>query len=180
MTSTQPHFGRPNGRPEADLIEKSDVHECAFYEKMSNRSICSMTEAQAQSFGDLLKRRRQALQLERTVAAERAGIDVSTLYRLEHGQILNPDPSKLEALAKALRLKLADVLTAAGYPATRGLPEPGPYLRAKYRDLPAYKMAALSREVEAVLERYGVTGTEQPRQGEDEADETNAATGGRP
>lgn len=138
-----------------------------------------MTEAQAVSFGEMLKARRKELGLERTAAAEAGGMDVSTLYRLEHGQILNPDPAKLELLAKVLRLRLADVLTAAGYPATRALPEPGPYLRAKYRELPAKQLAALSEEVNAVLLRYGVTGSERPAPGEDESDERTTASGGR-
>jgi len=130
-----------------------------------------MTESQAISFGRMLKSRRTELELERTVAAEAAGMDVSTLYRLEHGQILNPDPAKLQLLAKALRLRLADVLTGAGYPATRTLPEPGPYLRAKYRDLPVQQLESLGQEVNAVLERYGITGTDRPGPGEDESDE---------
>jgi transcriptional regulator with XRE-family HTH domain len=151
--------------------KKRNVHECAFYEKMVHRSIRNMTEAQAVQFGKMIKARRKELKVERTVAAETTGMDVSTLYRLERGQILNPDPAKLELLAKALKLRLADVLTAAGYPATRALPEPGLYLRAKYRDLSSDELAALSEEVSAVLERYGISVTDRPSAGEDESDD---------
>jgi transcriptional regulator with XRE-family HTH domain len=156
---------------------KIGVHERAVCERIVSRSFINMTEQQAQSFGAMLKARRKALQLERSSTAERAGMDISTLYRFEHGQILNPDPSKLKALARVLRLRLADVLTAAGYPAVRSLPEPGPYLRAKYRNLPAEQMTALSEEVDAVLRRYGVMTVEGPTDGEDESDQDRSPGG---
>lgn len=179
ITGLHGHLGAPKQDFQVHRGSVEDVHECAFYEKINNRSNGNMTEAQAVDFGTMLKARRKELKLERTSAAEAAGMDVSTLYRLEHGQILNPDPAKLELLAKALRLRLADVLTAAGYPATRALPEPGPYLRAKYRELPAKQLAALSDEVNAVLRRYGITGSERPEPGEDESEDTDMAAGGR-
>lgn len=138
-----------------------------------------MTEGQATTFGTMIKARRLELGLERTAAAEASGMDVSTLYRLEHGQILNPDPAKLELLATTLRLRLADVLASAGYPAALALPEPGPYLRAKYRDLPAKQLAALSEEVNDVLRRHGITGNERPAPGEDETEDIDLAAGGR-
>jgi transcriptional regulator with XRE-family HTH domain len=163
--------------PKASKFDKMDVHERAECERIIGRSISNMTEQQAQSFGAMLKARRKSLQLERSVAAERAGMDVSTLYRFERGQILNPDPSKLKALARVLRLKLTDVLTAAGYPAVRALPEPGPYLRAKYRNLPAEQMMALSEEVDALLRRYGVMSVEGPSEGEDEVEPVGSSGG---
>lgn len=158
------------------FVDKMDVHSCAVCEKIVTRRFNDMTLQQAEGLGEMLKARRKDLGVERTIAAERAGMDVSTLYRLEHGQILSPDPAKLRNLARVLRLRVADVLAAAGYPTVRGLPEPGPYLRAKYRDLPAEQVAALSLEVEAVLRRYGVVASGGPTAGEDEAEENGGGS----
>lgn len=172
-------LGDPVRIVQVPLNRGQDVRRRALCEKICNRSISIMTESQAVSFGQMIMARRHELKLERTVAARRSGMNASILYRIEHGQNLSPEPAKLELLARTLKLRLTDVLTAAGYPATRALPEPGPYLRAKYRNLSSEELAALSQEVEAVLNRHGITGSDRPRAGEDETEEADRPDGGR-
>jgi transcriptional regulator with XRE-family HTH domain len=96
-------------------------------------------------------------------------MNYQTVLRIEQGEFATPGPDKLKALARALQLDLTDVWSMAGYAFDTDLPAPLPYLRAKYRDLPAKELRALSRDVARVLAEHGIDGTSRPAPGEDEA-----------
>ena len=91
------------------------------------------------------------------LAAE-VGLNQASIVRPEQGASRNPDPEKLRGIAVALHLNLADVLLLADYPVSNDLPNPGPYLRTKYRDLPEPAIAELQRAVQEVLGRHGIEG----------------------
>ena len=92
------------------------------------------------------------------------GISKGTLFKIEDGQIRQPDQALLRALATTLGLPLADLYAAAGYD-RGGLPTIKPYLRSKYPELPD---AALD-EIAAITRKYGLDPANTgPRPGEDE------------
>lgn len=66
------------------------------------------------------------------------GINRSNISRAESGEQA-PTPDTLSKLAQALGADVSELLSAAGYTASRaeGLPSFRPYLRAKYAHLPA-------------------------------------------
>lgn len=115
----------------------------------------------------LLAEARQRSGLSVRDLAERSGIPKSTLLRIEMGEVANPKPGVLDALATALDLDPSDVHAAAGYTKPTDLPSFTPYLRRKYGDLPA----AATREIESsfarIAEKYGYDPA-GPAPGEDE------------
>lgn len=129
-----------------------------------------MDEPQALSFGKYLRRRRQQLRLSTHEVARRAGFNQTTVVRLEQGSYLSPAPDKLRRIAEVLDLNLADVLSLAGYPMPTELPSPLPYLRTKFRNMPASELDALSRDIAEVFEQYGIDPASRPLAAEDETD----------
>jgi transcriptional regulator with XRE-family HTH domain len=130
-----------------------------------------MDRDQAKKLGSVFRARRTALGLSTTQVALASGQTQATVVRIEQGQFLNPDPDKLRALAEALDLNLADVLTLAGYPIPNELPSVGPYLRTKYRDLPSEAVDQLQAQVALVLRKHGIEPVDGPQAGEDEQPE---------
>jgi transcriptional regulator with XRE-family HTH domain len=114
-----------------------------------------MDQPQARKLGKLLRTKRDELGLTTRQVSEAISMSQTTVVRLEQGQYLNPDHDKLRALAEALDLNVADVLTMAGYPIPTELPSVGPYLRTKYRNLPAEAVDEIQQDVADVLRRYG-------------------------
>ena len=86
----------------------------------------------AERLGKLLQRQRHAAGLSLEDLAKRAGLDKSTIFRIEQGRIEAPSPQKLQRLAAALGTDVEDYFALAGYFTPHGLPGLGPYLRAKY------------------------------------------------
>lgn len=136
----------------------------------NNREI-RMDEKQAKVLGQLLREKRQELGMSTREVSQATGFDQTTVVRLEQGQYLNPDPDKLRAIAAALDLNLADVLEMADYPIPTELPSMGPYLRTKYRDLPADAIDEVHAQVAHVLKKHGIEPNDGPRDGEDELPE---------
>lgn len=99
-----------------------------------------------------------------------AGVDNGTIVRIEQGAFAAPRPDKLSRIAEALRLPLADVFALAEYVVPDELPSLVPYLRAKYRALPAKAIAELERYFDDLAGRYGIDPA-GPAPGEDEAPE---------
>jgi transcriptional regulator with XRE-family HTH domain len=108
--------------------------------------------------GEIIKRRRQEIGLSRREVARRAGVNDSTIVRIENGDIANPRSDMLQSLATALNLSYADLFAAAGYNTPDGLPSFEPYLRAKYGDLPLADLAELERRFAAIERRHGARG----------------------
>lgn len=89
---------------------------------MSPRDVASLAKS--------IRRHREAAGLSISGLAREAGLEPSTVLRLEAGEFEAPDPNKLQRLAAALGIDPEEFF--AHYPAPERLPEIAPYLRAKY------------------------------------------------
>ncbi len=122
-----------------------------------------MNSEQSLSLGQLIRERRHALGLGLQEVADRAGMNKSSLIRIEYDRRAAPQPDTLTNLARVLQLSVADLFTLAGYSTPQDLPSLRPYLRTKYGELPPEALA----EIEDYLARFGGYGT-GPADGEDE------------
>lgn len=130
-----------------------------------------MKKTNAQRLGDYLRKHREVQGLSQRRLAQASGINQSTVIRIERGDFVNPTPDTVRALATTLDLPLSDVWRVAGYEVDPELPAPMPFLRAKYRDLPADQLEALTKDVADVLKQHGIDPEGRPAAGEDEATE---------
>lgn len=101
----------------------------------------------------------------RELAAE-AGVDSAYISRLEKGFYQSPRPDKLRGIAKALGIPLSDLFAMADY-VTYDLPNFGPYLRAKYGNLPEEAVTALDAYFDRITADHGLNPA-GPAPGEDE------------
>lgn len=124
-----------------------------------------MDEDQAKELGRYLRRHREAAGLSFRQLAAAVDIDPAQLVRLERGGVAFPRADLLGRIASELRLPVADVLTLAGYPTSRQLPNLRPYMRAKYRNLPPEAVDEVEAFIEDLAKRHGGNG---PASGEDE------------
>jgi transcriptional regulator with XRE-family HTH domain len=126
-----------------------------------------MDKETAKSFGQWLRQKRHQAGLGTTELAKRTGITDGTITRLEQGFIATPDPRKLSRIAEALGIPVEEIYGMAGYGAPKQLPSVRPYLRSKYRDLPAEVVADLEQTVASIIRKHGYD-PEGPKPGEDE------------
>ena len=126
-----------------------------------------MQDHQAKRFGRWLSEQRQAAGISKRELARRAGMTDGTIVRIEQGVIDAPSPDKLARIAEALRLSLADVYSMAGYATPDDLPSFQPYLRRKYRDMPAEAISELDEAFSRIVGKHGYEPS-GPRPGEDE------------
>lgn len=129
-----------------------------------------MDQEQARELGQRLRQRREQLGLSLRDLAERADTTHTTIVRLEQGAYDAPAPDKLSRIAEALGLSLADVYALADYSVPSELPSFRPYLRSKYRGLPAPAVEELERSFLRVAKRHGLA-LDGPKPGEDEQPE---------
>lgn len=116
-----------------------------------------MNNKQAERLGAHLKKARAQQGIGTWRLADASGLKQVTVLRIERGEFLNPDPDKLVAIAEALDLDAADVLTRAGYPVPTDLLTMSAYLRGKYRKvLSGEQLDQLEADVLKVLKRYGI------------------------
>ena len=127
-----------------------------------------MDDEQAKSLGELLKRKREELGLSTRQLGEIAGLDGVTVLRFEQGAFAAPRPDKLARVAEALGISLADVYALADYAVPDDLPSFRPYLRTKYRGLPAVEVDKIEAYAARLAKRHGVDLT-GPAPGQDEA-----------
>lgn len=106
--------------------------------------------------GSLLKRQRITAGLSTRSLGAKAGVDDSTIVRLEQGLRNTPRPDVLTKLAKALHLNLADLFALAGYAVPQELPTLPAYLRVKYRHLPQPARDELVSYMRHLYSRYGL------------------------
>lgn len=125
----------------------------------------SLTPQQASDLAQILRERRQELGYSVRVLAARAGVNLATIVRLEHGDILAPQPDTLKGLASALELSLTDLFVVADWLPRQELPAFRPYLRAKYRNLPDAAVSEMEIFFERLAKKHGIGG---PTEGEDE------------
>ena len=127
-----------------------------------------MDDEQAKSLGELLKRKREELGLSTRQLGEIAGLDGVTVLRFEQGAFAAPRPDKLARVAEALGISLADVYALADYAVPDDLPSFRPYLRTKYRGLPAEEVDKIEAYAARLAKRHGVD-LSGPAPGQDEA-----------
>ena len=117
--------------------------------------------------GERLRQRRQKVGLSTIQLAKMAGTTDGTITRIEQGAIAAPDPRKLSRIAEALGLNLADVYAMADYAVPSDLPSFQPYLRRKYRDMPAGALGDLEQAFDRIIKKHGYE-PDGPVNGEDE------------
>jgi transcriptional regulator with XRE-family HTH domain len=137
-------------------------------EIMKTQRRTPMDDKKAKRLGTFLRKARQEHNLSTHELSRISGLNQATIVRLERGEFLSPDPEKLRAMAESLELNLSDVLLMAGYPMPAELPNVGPYLRTKYRDLPDEAVDQLQAQIGHVLKNHGIEPNEGPTAGEDE------------
>ena len=135
-----------------------------------------MDDTQAKRLGAVIRSNREAAGWSLRRLEERTGIDNSLLARMEQGNIGKPAPENLRRIAEALGIPLADLYALADWAVPSELPSPGPYLRAKYRDLSESALRALTEDLNQLLARHGVDTSSGPAPGEDEAPEVARTT----
>ncbi len=139
-----------------------------------------MDEKQAKRLGAEIRRSREAAGWSLRQLEERTGIDNSLLARMEQGLIFKPAPDNLRRIAEALGIPLADLYALADWAVPSELPSPGPYLRAKYRDLSESTLRSLTEDVNRLLAQHGLDLSGAPAPGEDEAPEPSRSPKPRP
>ena len=126
-----------------------------------------MSPFEARRLGKLLRSSRDKLGLSASEVARRSSVDTATITRLEQAQIRSPKPETLRAIAQVLGIPTADLFAVADWLPPDELPSFRPYLRSKYRELPAEAV----QEIEDVFERLARDHQLQtPRDHEDEHD----------
>jgi transcriptional regulator with XRE-family HTH domain len=130
-----------------------------------------MDQDQARRLGEWLRQRREDAGLSAREVAKRAGTTSGTVTRIEQGFIVAPDPRKLSRIAEVLGLSLADVYAMADYAVPGDLPSFQPYLRRKYRDMPAEAIGDLEKAFHRIIKQHGYD-PNGPAAGEDEHPET--------
>jgi transcriptional regulator with XRE-family HTH domain len=115
-----------------------------------------MSPSDLQQLGETLRERREAAGLSMRAAAERSGLVASTVSRLEKGEIDNPGPGTLQALARTYGADIEDFYALVGYFTPEGLPELRAYLRVKY-DLPEQAADQLDEYFQALRDKWQAT-----------------------
>lgn len=124
-----------------------------------------MTPEEVRSLATRIREKRVAKGITATEVAKRAGVNPGTVTRLELGQIRDPRPSNLLAIAAALDIKPADIFSMSNWLPGAELPSFSPYLRQKYSYLPEDAFTQMQRVFQEMTEKYGTRG---PLPGEDE------------
>lgn len=132
------------------------------------------TQATQPTLGAYLRDCRLRRALTSRQLASRAGLEQPTVIRIETGHIRRPRPDILAKLAEALELDVADLFARANYTAPTGLPTLTPYLRTKYKNLPAEDIARIQAYAQKLADRHGIA-LAGPTAGEDERDDETQA-----
>lgn len=101
-----------------------------------------------------IKRHREALGLSMNQLATEIGVNRSSLHYWEQGKY-EPEPQTLEALARGLKVSYEDLFALSGYSNPERLPNPEPYLRAKYPGISQRKLTEAKRLLDEIDQQYG-------------------------
>ena len=112
--------------------------------------------------GHQLAEKRAALGLSASEVGRRAGVEASTITRIEAGTV-EPTPETLKAIADVLDLPVEDLLAIPEWQ----LPAFTPYLRTKYQDMPDAAIAEMQQYFEQVARKHRISPS-GPKPGEDE------------
>jgi len=108
-----------------------------------------MSQAQLNKLGRVIARERAKAKLTQRALAEQAEVTHPTILRMERGEFKRPDPKKLQRIAHALDLDVADFFALAGYVPPESLPGFGTYLEVRWgEELSKQDRAALERDFE--------------------------------
>jgi transcriptional regulator with XRE-family HTH domain len=116
-----------------------------------------MTPEQTRQLVSLLSKKREEAGLSVNEVARRALVDPGTVWRIEQGSIPTPKAESLRAIGKVLGISSADLFALVGWIPSGELPSIGPYLRAKYRQLPDGALREIETHFEAVASKWGVS-----------------------
>jgi transcriptional regulator with XRE-family HTH domain len=105
-------------------------------------------------FAAFVTKHRKQRGLSMAALAEEVGVTKSNVHYWESGEGV-PKASVLEPLAQALGVSYEDLFALAGYSHPEGLPEPTPYLRAKYPDAPKKAIKEAEQFFSDWQERHG-------------------------
>lgn len=105
-------------------------------------------------FAAFITKHRKQRDLSMAALAEAVGVTKSNVHYWESGEGL-PNANVLQPLAEALGVSYEDLFALAGYASPQGLPEPTPYLRAKFPSAPKKAIAEAERFFADFNERYG-------------------------
>lgn len=103
--------------------------------------------------GRFIATRRKARGLSMQQLADSVGVSKSVVSDWEHGRMA-PKADKLEPLAAALEVSLEDLFALAGHVTPKGLLDLGPYLRARFDELPDEAIEQIKRYVARVRRKY--------------------------
>ncbi len=106
-------------------------------------------------FANFITAKREARGFSKSELAREVGVHRSNVTFWEYGDVL-PQPNILEPLARALKVSYEDLFALAGYSHPQGLPNPSPYLRAKYPGLSKKALAEADRFFAKFEDRYGI------------------------
>lgn len=95
-----------------------------------------MTPQQTVQLINLLSIKRNEVGLSINEVARRAGVDPGTVWRIEQGMIPTPKAESLKAIGEVLGIPTIDLFAIVGWVPSAELPSIGPYLHAKYPQLP--------------------------------------------
>jgi transcriptional regulator with XRE-family HTH domain len=104
---------------------------------------------------NLLGQKRKESGLSVNEVARRANVDPGTVWGIEQGMIVTPRAESLMAIGGVLGILPADLFATVGWLTADELPTIGPYLRAKYGDVPDEAIEDIENHIAAVLEPYG-------------------------
>lgn len=95
-------------------------------------------------FASYVSSQRAERGLSQRELAAMVGVTRQAIFYWESGKVL-PQANVLEPLARALGVSYEDLFALAGYAHPEGLPEPVPYLRAKYPGISKKAVAEAER-----------------------------------
>lgn len=132
---------------------------------------------QRPALGDLLVEARHGAGITLKAAAKEAGISVGSLSLLEQGKHRSTSLERLASLAEVYSVEPTDFIEAAGYDLAPALPTLTPYLRTKYRQLPAEAHDEIAAAFQRIAAKYGMNETSTgPMAGQDETDAKDEST----
>lgn len=120
-----------------------------------------------QQLAEIIKDARTFKGYSASELARRAGVQTSTITRLEAAQFQHPSPETLALVARVLEISASDLFACLKWTPKEQLPSFTPYLRAKYGALPPHVQEKLENHFTKVVRRYGYE-CNGPEPGQDE------------
>lgn len=127
-----------------------------------------MSDINPTKLGKAISKRRQRLGISASELARRTGLSTTTVTRTELGEITSTRIGTVQTLAKALNIPMTELLTESQIIKGTDLPAMTPYLRTKYKDLPADAIREIEAHFETIAAKHGITGFDGPAPGDDE------------